>query len=119
MDGDLGLNISVMGPDGIGLERTKAVMIVCRTETHPFMFQPLRPGEIFGREIALDGAGLEYKLGALGRYRVSAMLFTTQPKQWYKKWQGTASHDRDVQLDPERLFEGTLTSPPLEVEVVE
>jgi len=74
MNGDLGLRIQVTAPDGTVLSPTSTPMIVVRMRTDPSLFQALRPGEGFGREMAHDGQGLEFHMTAPGVYRVAHVV---------------------------------------------
>jgi hypothetical protein len=119
MHGDLGLNVWVSGPDGVGLERTKRMMLVARMETHPSMFQALGPGELFGQEVALTGEGLWFDMSRIGVYSVSAILSAARPKEWYTTWLRTHQQNRDAEPHLKDLFTGPVVSPSLEVRVVE
>jgi hypothetical protein len=117
-DGDLALSLQVIGPDGQTLEGTTAGSMVVRMQTHPLMFVPLHPGEVFGAELALDGRGLEYKMADPGVYHVNATLTPVNPREWFEDWLLSNGERDRAPVVPDGLFEGTLRGS-TEVRVVE
>ena len=118
MDGDLALFIEVKGPDGVVLERTKAMVILVRMQTTPLMFQRLRVGEVFGEEIALDGPGLEYKMTKPGTYSVIASLSSSSPREWFDRW-SSSNPGAKPEFGRDELFEGPVFAGPLKVVVTD
>ena len=119
MDGDLGLVTEVRGPDGNRLEPTTKSLLLVRMRTEPAMFHPLRRGEIFGQEIALDGDGLEYKMTTPGTYRVSAILSPASPRSWFVNWRRSNPYAPAPSFSVDDLYEGPAFAPPIDVVIAQ
>jgi hypothetical protein len=75
------------------------------------MFQPLTPGEVFGREVAFTGEGLWFNMSRTGVNSVSAILSAARPKECYTNWLQAHRRDRDTDPGLESLFTGLVISP--------
>jgi hypothetical protein len=116
MEGDLGLQIDVDGPDGARLTPHPSTIIVVRMKTHPSSFASLPPGALFGEDLDLTSGSLGFELKRKGVYRVYATL-SSAARSWFDKWRRLEGRGEPDYFAAEQLFVGPISSKPAEVVV--
>lgn len=110
-DGDLTLSVSVTGPDGRARTATpRHRQILVRIQTAPQHFERLRPGMMYGEEIALTGDEFGFEFRERGRHTVAVGVGSAGAREWYDAWLTTNRGQDHLEFAREDLFSGSLST---------